>query len=50
MNALDVICYAIAVLLFILAAIGRPASPWGLGWLGLAFFALPSFVHAAGWA
>ncbi len=47
---IDVICYAVAIVLFALAAWGRPASPVGLGWLGLAFFAIPSFVHAAGWA
>jgi hypothetical protein len=46
----DAIFYALAILAFLLAAWGRVGSPVGLGWLGLAFFALPSFVHAAGWA
>lgn len=45
----DAIFYFAAIVMFVLAAIGRPVVPVSLGWLGLAFFAVPFFAHAAGW-
>ena len=38
--SLDAILILVSVILFVLAAIGIPASRVSLGWLGLAFFAV----------
>ncbi len=38
----------IACILFLLAAIGWPNSPVGLGWLGAFFYALASLVGHLG--
>ena len=48
MNVIDVICYLVALILLILTAFGVPPSRVSLGWLGLAFFVLPFFLHAVG--
>ena len=36
---LELILLLIAIVLFVLAAIGRVSTPLNLGWLGMAFFA-----------
>ena len=47
MNALDVICFAAALGLFLAAGFGVPAKV-SLGWLGAAAIALDLLLHALG--
>jgi hypothetical protein len=43
---LELICYFVAVVLFVLAAFRMTTKRAELGWLGLAFFALPLLIQA----
>ena len=39
------ILFVVALILFLLAAIGWPQSPVGLGWLGLFFLTLAALIN-----
>jgi len=44
---IDFLCFLIALVFLVCAAFGVPSSRVTLGWLGLAFFVLAFFIHAA---
>jgi len=44
---IDFLCFLAALILLVCAALGIPSSRVTLGWLGLAFFVLAFFIHAA---